>query len=116
MRIYQECFFILVLIWTSSFWAGYAYGQEGQNCIYTTIIEYDSNGQILNSKQEYKCNSPSPVIVSHVGVGPATSNEILNIDLENSSNNNDNNNTSASGDMLGMALLWGLLSSGKKRR
>ena len=81
MRIYKECFFILVLIWTSSFWAGYAYGQEGQNCVYTTIIEYENNGQILNSKQEYKCKSPAPVIVHHVGVGPATSNELISLDI-----------------------------------
>jgi hypothetical protein len=116
MRIYKECFFILVLIWTSSFWAGYAYGMEGQNCVYTTIIEYDNNGQILNSKQEYKCKSPAPVIVHHVGVGPATSKENVSFSSENIDNNDDNNNTSASGDVLGMALLWGLLSSGKKRR
>lgn len=89
---------------------------EGQNCVYTTIIEYDNNGQILNSKQEYNCKSPAPVIVHHVGVGPTTSNELISFDVENNDTNGDNNNTSASGDVLGMALLWGLLSSGKKRR
>lgn len=109
-KLWFTWFTLIVFLWSVSFVAGYAWGS--QNCVYTTVIEYDNNGQILNSKQEYKCESPP----TYVGVGPQYPNEINVASVEKLEIPSDSNSTSASGDVLGMALLWGLLSSGKKKR
>lgn len=108
-KIWFTWFVLIMFLWSVSFVAGFAWGS--QNCVYTTIIEYDNDGDILNSKQEYKCESPQ----THVGVGPYYPQENVTV-TENNTVSGDSNNTSASGDVLGMALLWGLLSSGKKKR
>jgi hypothetical protein len=42
--------------------AGFAFGQD---CKYVNTINYDKAGEIINSKQEYNCETPKQIVEVH---------------------------------------------------
>lgn len=55
-------FISILLIWYCAFLAGFAFGQD---CRYVNHISYDTNGSIINSKQEYVCETPKQIVEVH---------------------------------------------------
>lgn len=52
----------LLIIWYVAFVAGFAFGQD---CKYVNTINYDKAGEIINSKQEYNCETPKQIVEVH---------------------------------------------------
>ena len=55
-------FLSLLIIWYCAFFAGFAFGQD---CKYVNYVNYDVNGNIVNSKQEYVCETPKQIVEVH---------------------------------------------------
>lgn len=58
----KHLFLGLIIIWYVAFVAGFAFGQD---CKYVNYIDYDTNGNIINSKQEYICETPKQIVEVH---------------------------------------------------
>ena len=55
-------FLTLFVVWFCTFVAGFAFGQD---CKYVNYVNYDTNGDIINSKQEYVCETPKQIVEVH---------------------------------------------------
>lgn len=58
----KHLFLGLIIIWYVAFVAGFAFGQD---CKYVNYINYDNNGDIISSKQEYICETPKQIVEVH---------------------------------------------------
>ena len=61
-KIWYTWFVLIIFLWSISFVAGFAFGQD---CKYVNYVNYDINGNIVNSKQEYVCETPKQIVEVH---------------------------------------------------